>query len=142
MCLSLCVCVVERVSSAAKVDTYLFDKDGEALIFKRFREFNVLSSFVVYRQRGHDHVGQASQELSHHAIPLFLVTVVYLKSQNKQGAIENQSLLLYLREAQRRCTNIALVNVINIHRKKSVAHCCKMSNQDLLHFTNLKKSFI
>lgn len=79
----------KRVLSDAKANPYLFHKDGEALIFKRLRELNVLSSFIVYCQRGHDHVGQASQELPHHAIPLFLVTVVYLKSRDKHGAIEN-----------------------------------------------------
>lgn len=66
------------------VDTYLFNKDGQALVFKRFGELDVLGSFVVYSQRGYDHVSQAPQELSHHTIPLFLVTVVHLKSQ-KQG---------------------------------------------------------
>lgn len=62
---------------------YLFNEDGEALIFKRFGEFDVLGSFVIYSQRGNNHVSQAPQELSHHAIPLFLVTVVHLKSQNE-----------------------------------------------------------
>lgn len=66
------------------MDTYLFNEDGEALIFKGFREFDVLGSFVVYSQRGNNHVSQAPQELSHHAIPLFLVTVVHLESQ-KEG---------------------------------------------------------
>lgn len=83
-------CTVAHLPCGAKVNTDLFNKDGEALVFKGFREFNVLSSFIVYRQWSHNHVSQASQELSHHAIPLFLVTVVYLKSQNKEGAIANQ----------------------------------------------------
>lgn len=68
------------------MDTYLFNKDGEALIFKGFGELDVLGSFVVYSQWGNNHVSQAPQELSHHAIPLFLVTVVYLRSQ-KEGVI-------------------------------------------------------
>lgn len=71
-------------SNGLKVDTYLFNEDGETLIFKGFGELDVLGSFVVYSQRGNNHVSQAPQELSHHAIPLFLVTVVYLKSQ-KEG---------------------------------------------------------
>lgn len=75
-----------------KVDTYLFNKDGEALIFKGFGELDVLGSFVVYSQRGYNHVSQAPQELSHHAIPLFLVTVVYLQSQ-REGVITRINLL-------------------------------------------------
>lgn len=96
------------MSSGANVDAYLFNKDGEALIFKRFGEFYVLSSFIVYRQRGHDHVGQASQQLSHHAVPLFLVTVVHLKSQNEQSATVNQSVLRDLRKTQRRSAEVTL----------------------------------
>lgn len=72
------------------MSTYLFNKDGEALIFKWFRELDVLGSFVVYSQWGHNHVSQAPQELSHHAIPLFLVTVVYLESQ-KEGINKRMS---------------------------------------------------
>lgn len=65
--------------SNLSVCTYLFNKDGEALIFKRFGELNVLGSLVVYSQGSYNHVSQAPQELSHHAVPLFLVTVVYLE---------------------------------------------------------------
>lgn len=65
------------------MDTYLFNKDGEALIFKGFGELDVLGSFIVYSQRGYNHVSQTPQELTHHAVPLFLVTVVYLRSQKE-----------------------------------------------------------
>lgn len=74
---------LDRAPNGLKVDTNLFNEDGEALIFKGFGELDVLGSFVVYSQRGHNHVSQAPQELSHHAIPLFLVTVVHLQSQEE-----------------------------------------------------------
>lgn len=73
-----------------RTQTDLFNQDGEALVFKGFRELDVLGSFVVYSQRGHNHVSQAPQELSHHPIPLFLVAVVHLRSKQKS---ENQLLL-------------------------------------------------
>lgn len=66
-----------------KQATYFFNEDGEALIFKRLGELDVLGSFVIYSQRGYNHISQAPEELSHHAIPLFLVTVVHLESQKK-----------------------------------------------------------
>lgn len=72
------------------MDTYLFNKDGEALIFKGFGELDVLGSFVVYSQWGYNHVGQAPQELAHHAIPLFLVTVVHLRPQKESVNMRNQ----------------------------------------------------
>lgn len=80
-CNSPVVVWLDGAPNSLKVNTYLFNKDGEALIFKGLGELDVLGSFVVYSQRGNNHISQAPQELSHHAIPLFLVTVVYLKSQ-------------------------------------------------------------
>lgn len=65
--------------------TDLFNQDGEALILEGLGELNVLRSLVVDGQRSHDHVGQAPQELSHHAVPLFLVTIVHLRGPRGRG---------------------------------------------------------
>lgn len=65
--------------------TDLFNQDGEALVLEGLGELNVLRSLVVDGQRSHDHVGQAPQELSHHAVPLFLVTIVHLHGPRGRG---------------------------------------------------------
>lgn len=82
--------VIEHQTST----TYLFNEDGEALILKGFRELDILGSLVVYSQRGDNHVGQAPQELSHHAVPLFLVTVVHLVSRKGRCKNENEQINL------------------------------------------------
>lgn len=62
---------------------YLFDKDGEPLVLKRFGELDVLGSFVIDGKWSHNHVCQATQQLSHHAVPLLLIAVIHLITHRK-----------------------------------------------------------
>lgn len=72
-------------------DSYLFHQNGKSLVLEGFGKLNVLRSLVVNGQRGYDHVGQAAQQLSHHAVPLLLVTVVHLHSANKTRSSNRQT---------------------------------------------------
>lgn len=58
---------------------HLLDEDGEPLVFEGFGELDVLSALVVDGERGDDHVGEASQQLPHHPVPLLLIAVVHLR---------------------------------------------------------------
>ena len=60
---------------------YLFHQDCEALVLEGLGELNVLGTLVVDGERRHDHVGQTAQQLSHHAVPLLLITVINLEQQ-------------------------------------------------------------
>lgn len=59
----------------------LLDENGEPLVFEGFGELDVLSALVVDGEGSDDHVGQTSQQLPHHPVPLLLVTVVHLQEE-------------------------------------------------------------
>ena len=63
---------------------YLLHQYGEALVLEGLGELNVLSTLVVDGERRYDHVGKTAQQLSHHAIPLLLITVIYLEEHTVQ----------------------------------------------------------
>lgn len=56
----------------------LLHQDGESLILEGFGELNILSTLIVDGERSHNHIGQTSQQLPHHPVPLLLITVVHL----------------------------------------------------------------
>lgn len=62
---------------------YLFDKDSEPLVLKWFGELDVLGSLVIDGEWSHNHVCQATKQLSHHAVPLLLVAVIHLTTERK-----------------------------------------------------------
>lgn len=61
------------------MSAHLLDEDGEPLVFEGFGELDVLSTLVVDGKGSDDHVGQTSQQLPHHPVPLLLITVVHLQ---------------------------------------------------------------
>lgn len=69
-------------------ESYLLDQDCESLVLKWFGELYILGTLVVYCERSHNHVSLAPKKLSHHAVPLFLVAVIYLDKAMEKYAFE------------------------------------------------------
>lgn len=69
----------------SRVSAHLLDEDGEPLVFEGFGKLDVLSSLVVDGEGSDNHVGQTSQQLPHHPVPLLLITVVHLQEEEQSG---------------------------------------------------------
>lgn len=72
------------VHVSAPPSAHLLHQDGKTLVLEGFGELDVLSSLVVDGEGSDNHVGQATQQLPHHAVPLLLVTVVHLQQEEQE----------------------------------------------------------
>lgn len=77
-------CTFANLSCRTWGGAHLLDEDGEPLVLEGLGELDVLSALVVDGEGGHDHVGQAAQQLAHHPVPLLLVAVVHLEGERER----------------------------------------------------------